>query len=107
RLRVRHARHRGLPARRPVHREDRLGADRPRRGRPQPHDRPRGTPAQADVKAGRRGGREESDGRRRETIIEIAEAVLLAVVAVATAWSGYQSALWDGHSAKLYGTRGG
>ena len=35
--------------------------------------------------------------------VEIAEAVLLALVAIATAWSGYQSALWDGHEAKLYG----
>lgn len=40
--------------------------------------------------------------RRREEIIEILEAVLLAVVAVFTAWSGYQAALWDGESAKLY-----
>jgi len=40
--------------------------------------------------------------RRHEEIIEILEAVLLAVVAVFTAWSGYQAALWDGESAKLY-----
>jgi hypothetical protein len=53
---------------------------------------------------GKSGEHERSHARRRETIIEIAEAVLLAVVAIATAWSGYQSALWDGHSAKLYGT---
>lgn len=42
--------------------------------------------------------------RRHEIAIEIGEALLLALVAVATAWSGYQSALWDGHSTKLYGT---
>jgi len=42
--------------------------------------------------------------RRHEIAIEIGEAFLLALVAIATAWSGYQSALWDGHSAKLYGT---
>ena len=42
--------------------------------------------------------------RRHEVAIEIGEAFLLALVAVATAWSGYQSALWDGRSAKLYGT---
>jgi hypothetical protein len=36
-------------------------------------------------------------------ILEIAEAVVLAVVAVTTAWSGYQSALWAGHQAELYG----
>jgi hypothetical protein len=41
--------------------------------------------------------------RRREAAIEVGEAFLLAFVAIATAWSGYQSARWDGHSAKLYG----
>jgi hypothetical protein len=35
--------------------------------------------------------------------IEILEAILLAVVAVATAWSGYQTARWDGRQAHLYG----
>ena len=42
--------------------------------------------------------------RRHEIAIEIGEAFLLALVAVATAWSGYQAALWDGRSTKLYGT---
>ncbi len=36
-------------------------------------------------------------------ILEIAEAMLLAVVAITTAWSGYQSALWAGHQSELYG----
>lgn len=36
--------------------------------------------------------------------MEIAEAVVLAVVAVATAWSGYCAAKWDGRQAFLYGT---
>ena len=36
-------------------------------------------------------------------ILEIAEAIVLAVVAVTTAWSGYQAALWTGHQAELYG----
>jgi len=40
--------------------------------------------------------------RRSETILEILEACLLAAVAVATAWSGYQSARWDGSSAESY-----
>jgi hypothetical protein len=40
---------------------------------------------------------------RSDTIVEIAEAVLLAVVAIATAWGGYQSARWDGRQAELYG----
>jgi hypothetical protein len=41
--------------------------------------------------------------RRREASIEVGEAFLLALVAIATAWSGYQAARWDGRSAKLYG----
>src|SRR5215475_1089989 len=50
------------------------------------------------------GGEHHATGRRRhEVAIEIGEALLLALVAVATAWSGYQSALWDGRSTKLYG----
>jgi hypothetical protein len=36
-------------------------------------------------------------------MLEIFEAVLLALVAVATAYSGYQAALWTGHQARLYG----
>ena len=39
---------------------------------------------------------------RRDTVIELLQAVLLAVVAIATAWSGYQAAKWDGHSAEIY-----
>jgi hypothetical protein len=36
-------------------------------------------------------------------LVEIAEAILLALVAIATAWSGYQAARWDGHQTELYG----
>lgn len=46
-----------------------------------------------------------ADGRSswwRVEAIEILEAVLLALVAIATAWSGYQAALWDTESAKGY-----
>lgn len=39
---------------------------------------------------------------RTEEVLEIIEAVVLALVAVATAWSGYQAARWDGHRAQLY-----
>lgn len=39
---------------------------------------------------------------RSEFIIEILEAIILALVAVATAWSGYQAAQWDGQQAELY-----
>ena len=40
---------------------------------------------------------------RREWVVEILEAILLAVVAIATAWSGYEAARWDGRQAELYG----
>ena len=36
-------------------------------------------------------------------MLEVLEGLLLAVVAVSTAWSGYQSALWDSRSAASYG----
>jgi hypothetical protein len=39
---------------------------------------------------------------RRAQWIEIVEAVVLAIVAVATAWSGYQAAKWDARSAEHY-----
>src|SRR5271156_4275931 len=42
----------------------------------------------------------ESSGR---AILEIVEALVLAIVAISTAWSGYQAALWTGHQAELYG----
>jgi hypothetical protein len=41
---------------------------------------------------------------RWERFVEISEAVVLAVVAIATAWSGYQAARWDGRQAERYGT---
>jgi hypothetical protein len=40
---------------------------------------------------------------RFEEVVEIVEAVVLALVAIATAWSGYQAALWEGNQAELYG----
>jgi hypothetical protein len=50
-----------------------------------------------------RGEYHDTPRRRREASIEVGEAFLLALVAIATAWSGYQAARWDGRSAKLYG----
>lgn len=35
--------------------------------------------------------------------VEIAEAILLALVTIAAAWSGYQAARWDGRNALFYG----
>jgi hypothetical protein len=40
---------------------------------------------------------------RRAEILEIFEAVVLALVAIATAWSGYQAALWDAQQSIFYG----
>jgi hypothetical protein len=47
---------------------------------------------------------ERQPSTRRIEVIEILEAILLAVVAIATALSGYQAALFDGESAKEYAT---
>jgi hypothetical protein len=38
--------------------------------------------------------------------LEIFAALVLAIVAIATAWSGYQAALWTGRQAELYGVAG-
>jgi hypothetical protein len=47
---------------------------------------------------------ESSPGKTfRLELLEIAEAFVLSLIAVATAWSGYQAAKWDGHQAFLYG----
>jgi hypothetical protein len=43
-----------------------------------------------------------TESQRWERLVEILEACVLAVVAVATAWSGYQAARWDGRQAELY-----
>jgi hypothetical protein len=55
---------------------------------------------------GEHGAHREPDApsRRRLEVIEILEAILLAVVALSTALSGYQAAKWDGESAKAYAT---
>ncbi|MGH2539001.1 MAG: hypothetical protein ACRDGK_00605, partial [Actinomycetota bacterium] len=45
----------------------------------------------------------EATRSRHEWFVEILEAMLLAIVAIATAWSGYQAARWDGRQAELYG----
>jgi hypothetical protein len=36
-------------------------------------------------------------------VLEILEVALLAVVAIVTAWSGFQAAKWDGRQSELYG----
>ncbi len=39
---------------------------------------------------------------QRHEWIAIVEAIVLAIVAIATAWSGYQAAKWDAYSAEQY-----
>ena len=45
----------------------------------------------------------EHESSSEHVILEIVEALVLAIVAIATAWSGYQAALWTGHQSELYG----
>ena len=52
---------------------------------------------------GEKNGNNAPQSSRLEFTIEILEAVILALVALATAWSGFQAAQWDGHQAELYG----
>jgi hypothetical protein len=49
------------------------------------------------------GERSGALGSGAHELLEIIAAFVLAIVAVATAWSGYQAALWTGHQAELYG----
>jgi hypothetical protein len=51
-----------------------------------------------------RGEHRKREDLERRKIAEVVEVVILAIVAVATAWSGYQAARWDGRNAFLYGT---
>ena len=48
--------------------------------------------------------RNEARGNKQrwEQVAEIVEVMFLAVVATATAWSGYQAAKWDGRESSLY-----
>jgi hypothetical protein len=46
---------------------------------------------------------EEGDRRRWPSVIEVVEVILLAVVAVVTAWGGYQASKWDGRQTRFYG----
>src|SRR6201989_1142760 len=52
-------------------------------------------------------GKEPSPGHTRiHEILEIVEAIVLALVACATAWSGYQAARWNSEQSELYGRSG-
>ena len=45
----------------------------------------------------------DEEKHSRQWLIEVAEAVGLSLIAVATAWCGYHAAKWDGRQAYLYG----
>lgn len=49
------------------------------------------------------GGAHSQPPSRAHEILEIFEAIVLALVAITTAWSGYQAARWDGQQVQLYG----
>src|SRR5580693_1910744 len=58
----------------------------------------------ANIEIAKHLGEHEAAGESLgQAILEIVEAVVLSVVAIATAWSGYQAALWTGHQSELYG----
>src|ERR1700761_9117584 len=57
----------------------------------------------ANVEVAHHLGERHDSHTPQSPIIEILEAILLAIVAVTTAWSGYQAALWTGEQSKLYG----
>jgi hypothetical protein len=77
----------GTPDRRPAARPD------------QPDAHEAAVPADGGVGTGRRG---PTRAVVRERVVEVTAAALLAVVAVATAWSGYQAARWSGVQAAQY-----
>lgn len=43
------------------------------------------------------------DKSRWQGLLEVGEVLLLAVVAITTAWTGFQAAKWDGRQSLLYG----
>ena len=58
----------------------------------------------ANIEIAKHLGEHEAAGESLgQAILEIVEALVLAVVAIATAWSGYQAALWTGNQSELYG----
>jgi hypothetical protein len=49
------------------------------------------------------GSEHKQPDSRLHRILEVVEAVILALVAITTAWSGYQATRWDGRQSLLYG----
>ena len=62
-------------------------------------------PEQMNVEVAHRLSEQEKTDRQKhrwEEVIEILEVVVLALAAIATAWSGYQAARGDGQQSVLY-----
>jgi len=70
----------------------------------QPRPAEQNTQQESDLTPGSASSSPEPLTRREraERWFEVASSILLAVVAVATAWSGYQAARWDGNQAERY-----
>jgi hypothetical protein len=63
-------------------------------------------PEGVNVELAHRLSEHEHSEKRRERwleLVEIVEVVLLAIVAISTAWSGFQASRWDGRQSLLYG----
>jgi hypothetical protein len=63
-------------------------------------------PDTTNVETADRQSEPEDAGRqrgRRHELVEVAEVLILAIVAVMTAWTGLQAAKWDGQQSLLYG----
>jgi hypothetical protein len=62
-----------------------------------------GINVEAALQLNERQRRERPEHSRIHEVLEIIEAILLSLVACATAWSGYQAARWDSQQSELYG----
>src|SRR5215472_9660921 len=47
--------------------------------------------------------REKSSQVLERRRLEMLEVIVLAMIAIATSWAGYQAALWNGHQSEMYG----
>jgi hypothetical protein len=75
-----------------------MSAEAPSEGAAAPEGAAAVEPAAAAAAEGKRRRK-----RRWETLVEVVEVIVLAIVAVATSWTGYSAARWDGRQSLLYG----
>ena len=62
-------------------------------------------PEDANIEIAHKLSERPIDPHRRpwEEVVEAVEVLLLAIIAIATAWTGYEAARWDGQQARFYG----